>query len=117
MGYEGMRWFKCDLQVQTPEDNAHWADEDTKLQNPRRPLVAPVPDATGMVGPNTPDENNIQEAARVYLRRCHELELEVIGVTDHNFSQRTEPKDWFLTHLVQQNKSVAKSLCERTIPA
>ncbi|MEO8767343.1 MAG: hypothetical protein ABI363_03240, partial [Nitrosospira sp.] len=108
--YEGIRWFKCDFQVQTPEDNSHWADDVTRLGEPRRPLIVPAPDANGVVGPNIPDENRIQEAARVYLRRCHELDLEVIGVTDHNFSQKTEPQDWFLTHLIQQNKAVARLL-------
>lgn len=93
--YEGMRWVKCDFQVQTPEDGAHWADDDTRLADPRRP---------------NNDENRLQEVARAYLRRCHEVGLELIGVTDHNFSQKTDPRDWFLTHLVEQNKSVAREL-------
>lgn len=108
--YEGMRWFKCDFQVQTPEDNTHWADDETRLGEPRRPLKAPAPDANGNVGPSVPDETRIQELARTFLQRCHALDLEVIGVTDHNFSQKTEPRDWFLTHLVEQNKSVAREL-------
>lgn len=108
--YQGMRWFKCDFQVQTPEDGANWSDVETRLGEPRRPLIASTPDANGNVGPNIPNEGGIQEAARVYLRRCHSLGLEVIGVTDHNFSQKTEPRDWFLTHLVEQNKSVAREL-------
>jgi len=108
--YEGMRWFKCDFQVQTPEDAVHWGDAGTKLPDPRRPLVTPLPDAQGVVGPAKHDENRLQEVARAYLRRCHEVGLELIGVTDHNFSQKTEPRDWFLTHLVEQNKSVAKEV-------
>ena len=108
--YEGMRWFKCDFQVQTPEDAAHWGDDDTRLPEPRRPLVQPPPDANGVVGPAKPDESRLQELARNYLRRCHEVGLELIGVTDHNFSQKTDPRDWFLTHLVEQNKSVAREL-------
>jgi hypothetical protein len=108
--YEGMRWFKCDFQVQTPEDAAHWADPDNRLPEPRRPLVAPEPDANGLVGPAKPGERRLQEVARAYLRRCHEVGLELIGVTDHNFSQKTDPRDWFLTHLVEQNKSVAREL-------
>lgn len=108
--FEGMRWFKCDFQVQTPEDAAHWSDEDTKLPEPRRPMTAPTPDANGHRGPARPDETRLQEIARVYLARCHKLGLELIGVTDHNFSQKTDPRDWFLTHLVEQNKSVAKEL-------
>lgn len=108
--YEGMRWFKCDFQVQTPEDAAHWDDADTRLPDPRRPMVVPAPDANGLVGPAKPDENRLQELARTYLRRCHEVGLELIGVTDHNFSQKSDPRDWFLTHLVEQNKTVARDL-------
>ena len=108
--YEGMRWFKCDFQVQTPEDAAHWGDADTRLPEPRRPMVQLEPDAQGHVGPAKPDERRLQEVARAYLRRCHEVGLELIGVTDHNFSQKTDPRDWFLTHLVEQNQSVAKDL-------
>jgi hypothetical protein len=113
--YEGMRWFKCDFQVQTPEDGVNWADDDTRLGDPRRPLVAPEPDANGNRNPSKPDERGIQEVARTYLRRCHALDLEVIGVTDHNFSQKTEPRDWFLTHLIEQNKSVAHELNRRPL--
>lgn len=108
--YEGMRWFKCDFQVQTPEDAAHWGDADTRLPEPRRPMVAPEPDVHGNVGPAKPDERRLQEVAQAYLRRCHEAGLELIGVTDHNFSHKTDPRDWFMTHLVEQNKSVAKEL-------
>jgi len=108
--YQGMRWFKCDFQVQTPEDASHWGDADTRLPEPRRPMVAPEPDAHGNVGPAKPDERRLQEVARAYLRRCHEVGLELIGVTDHNFSHKTDPRDWFLTHLVEQNKSVANEL-------
>ncbi|NJL28191.1 MAG: AAA family ATPase [Thermoanaerobaculia bacterium] len=98
-GYRGMRWFKCDLQVQTPEDNRHWRDDDLRLGDPRRPKRE-----------GKPDESGIQEKARRFLKRCHELGLEVIGFTDHNFSNQAEPRDWFLTHLVEQNKRVAKEL-------
>lgn len=108
--YEGMRWFKCDFQVQTPEDGAHWSDADTRLPEPRRPLVSPEPDASGLIGSSKPDERRLQETAQAYLKRCHELGLELIGVTDHNFSQKTNPRDWFLTHLVEQNKPVARDL-------
>ncbi|WP_321947877.1 TrlF family AAA-like ATPase [Paraburkholderia sp. J10-1] len=105
--YEGMRWLKCDFQVQTPEDNANWLDDETRLGDPRRPLGQAGSDESA---PRVPDESRIQACARKFLTRCHELGLELIGVTDHNFSQKTEPRDWFLTHLVEQNKSVAKTL-------
>lgn len=108
--YEGMRWFKCDFQVQTPEDSAHWGDDNTRLPEPRRPMVARQADESGHIGPAKPDESRLQEIARTYLRRCHEVGLELIGVTDHNFSQKTDQRDWFLTHLVEQNKSVAREL-------
>lgn len=97
--YQGMCWFKCDLQIQTPEDSRHWNDEELRLGNPRRPLVD-----------GTPDESGIQEKARVFLRCCHDLNLELIGITDHNFSEKTDPRDWFITHLVEQNKAVAQEL-------
>ena len=32
----------------------------------------------------------------------------MIGLTDHNFSVKTDPRDWFAVHLVEQNKSVAQ---------
>lgn len=108
--YQGMRWLKCDFQVQTPEDSAHWGDEDSRLAEPRRPMVQPAPDENGVVGPAVPDERRLQDVAQTYLRRCHELGLELIGVTDHNFSQKTDKRDWFLTHLIEQNKAVAREL-------
>jgi len=94
-----MRWFKMDFQVQTPEDNRHWADDDLRLQNPRRPIHN-----------GEPNEGDIQRKAKRFLQRCHELELDAIGITDHNFSEKAEPRDWFLTHLVEQNKPVAREL-------
>lgn len=97
--YQGMRWFKTDFQIQTPEDNKHWADDDMRLLSPRRPLQDGIP-----------NEDDIQSKAKRFLNRCHELELEVIGITDHNFSEKTDPRDWFLTHLVEQNKTVAREL-------
>lgn len=97
--YQGMRWLKCDLQVQTPEDSAHWADNDLRLGEPRRSKV----DGASC-------EKSIQEKARAFLTRCHELELDVIGITDHNFSHKTDARDWFLTHLVEQNKRVSREV-------
>jgi len=97
--YHGMRWFKCDLQVQTPEDARHWLDQDLRLGEPRRVKVD-----------SKPDESGIQEKARQFLRACHASGLEVIGVTDHNLTQKTEPRDWFLVHLVEQRETVAREL-------
>ncbi|WP_394560074.1 TrlF family AAA-like ATPase [Aquipseudomonas alcaligenes] len=97
--YQGMRWFKADFQVQTPEDSKHWSDNDLRLGNPRRTKAGGVF-----------DESEISSKAQAFLKRCHELELQIIGITDHNFSGQTDPRDWFLTHLIEQNKSVAAEL-------
>ncbi|MDM8351018.1 AAA family ATPase [Pseudomonas sp. sp1636] len=97
--YQGMRWFKADFQVQTPEDSKHWSDTDLRLGNPRRTK------AEGVF-----DESEISSKAQAFLKRCHELELQIVGITDHNFSGQTDPRDWFLTHLIEQNKSIAAEL-------
>jgi len=93
--YNGMRWLKTDLHIHTPEYSKEWKDDDSKLSEPRLQNKEEKP------------EQDIQEKARVFLNRCHDLKLDVIGVTDHNFSSKTNPRDWFLTHIVEQNKSVA----------
>lgn len=56
--YRGARFFKCDLQMQTPFDTGHWVGESY---------------------------NTIDEAADSYIRRCYEVDLEVIALTEHNF--------------------------------
>lgn len=88
--YRGMRWFKCDLHVHTPEDTRNWNDDDCRLASPR-------------------SEQDLQEKARGFLKRCHELDLECIAVTDHNFSAETDPRSWFLTHMIEQNETVANA--------
>lgn len=98
-GYRGMRWLKCDLQVQTPEDARNWVDEDLALGEPRRPVLSGARDETG-----------IQEKARWFLLRCHKIGLDAIAITDHNFSSKSDPRDWFLTHLVEQNRAVARDI-------
>lgn len=60
--YLGARFFKCDLQVQTPADANHW--RGPKMGN---------------------DDAAKREAAEAFVRRCHETQLEVIAFTDHNF--------------------------------
>lgn len=64
--YQGMRWFKCDLQMQTPADAPHWRG---------------VPMGT------TADEQ--KDAARAYMRRCYEVGLEAIAITDHNYLSKS----------------------------
>jgi len=62
LDYEGMRWFKCDLQMQTPADAVHWRGQ--------------------AMGPTVQER---EFAADAYIRRCYEEGLEVIAVTDHNY--------------------------------
>jgi len=87
--YQGMRWFKCDLHVHTPEDGRHWTDQPLRLPSPR-------------------NEHDLQEKARSFLQRCHDLSLECVAVVDHNFSTEIDHRLWFLTHLIEQNKTVAE---------
>lgn len=93
--YDGARFWKSDLQVQTPEDHQRW-DGEGALANPRT-------------------EADLQEQARRFLRRCHEVQLEVIAVTDHNLSAYTGERDLFLTHLVQQNETIAQEAGRRPL--
>ena len=90
--FQGMRWYKCDLHVHTPEDGRHWSNSsDLRIPSPRC-------------------EPDLQDKARTFLQKCHELRLECIAVVDHNFSSETQSRNWFLTHLVEQNKTVAESI-------
>lgn len=94
--FEGMRWIKCDLHVHTPEDSRHWTDPALHISSPRI-------------------EGDLQAKAGQFLQRCHELELECIGVVDHNFSAESDPRNWFLTHLIEQNQSIAGSRNRRPL--
>ena len=58
--YKGMRWLKCDLQMQTPADALHWAGDR---------LAA----------------GNEAATAKAFAEACYEQRLEVVGITDHNF--------------------------------
>lgn len=64
--YQGMRWFKCDLQMQTPADAPHWRGEQ--------------------MGASAEEQN---AAARAYIRRCYEVGLEAIAITDHNYLSKS----------------------------
>jgi ABC-type cobalamin/Fe3+-siderophores transport system ATPase subunit len=64
--YQGMRWFKCDLQMQTPADAPHWRGANMGT---------------------TAEEH--KEAARAYIRRCYEVGLEAIAITDHNYLSKS----------------------------
>lgn len=58
--YKGMRWLKCDLQMQTPADARHWRGD--RLEVGQEAL-----------------------AAKAYAEACHKAGLNVVGITDHNF--------------------------------
>lgn len=60
--YRGMKWFKCDLQMQTPADASNWRGQ---------PMGATAAER--------------EAAASRYIRRCYEEGLEVVAITDHNF--------------------------------
>jgi sugar phosphate isomerase/epimerase len=53
-------------------------------------------------------EERIREVAREYLRRCYEVGLEVIAITDHNLS--VTPDRSFIKWLWEENESVAREM-------
>jgi ABC-type dipeptide/oligopeptide/nickel transport system ATPase component len=61
-GYEGMRWVKCDLHMHTPADKNHWR--------------------------GVPADGDFERSAHDYIRRCYEVGLECIAITDHNFMSK-----------------------------
>ena len=67
--YKGMRWLKCDLQMQTPADVRHWAGEN---------MVA----------------GQEAEAAKEFAKACYQAGLDVVGITDHNLLSKN-----FIPHL------------------
>lgn len=60
MAYKGMRWLKCDLQMQTPADASHWR---------------------GKKGTDA-------AAAEAFMSRCFDVGLNCIAITDHNFASK-----------------------------
>ena len=67
--YKGMRWLKCDLQMQTPADARHWAGD--RLEAGQEAV-----------------------AAKAFAEACYEKGLDVVGITDHNFLSKD-----FIPHL------------------
>ena len=67
--YKGMRWLKCDLQMQTPADVHHWIGDR---------MVA----------------GQEAQAAKAFAEACYQTGLDVVGITDHNFLGKD-----FLTYL------------------
>lgn len=63
--YAGHRYFKCDLQMQTPADAQHWCGP-----------------------PMATTDSGMRTAADLYLRRCYEVGLHAIAITDHNFASK-----------------------------
>lgn len=82
------RFYKCDLQMQTPME-PHWRDAETRLN-----WDAP--------------EDRCREIAEQYLRRCHDVGLEVIGITDHNFAPSVDRS--FIQWLRSENARVAQEV-------
>ncbi len=67
MSYQGMRWYKCDFQMQTPGDPNNWLQSDPAYLKKE----------------HTQDE--LIRSVDLYLTRCHEVRLEAVCITDHNF--------------------------------
>ena len=53
---------------------------------------------------NCTDEE-LNESVDMYLKRCHEVELDVIGITDHNFIGMR-----FLEGLISRNRMIAEEV-------
>jgi len=85
--FKGMRWLKCDLQMQTPGDPYNW-----------------LRTCQGYIGKEYTDAQ-LNESVDLYLKRCHEVGLNVIGVTDHNFIGKD-----YLKRLMERNGIVAGML-------
>jgi len=83
--YRGARFFKCDLQMQTPFDRS-WREDDTRL------------------GLGDSEERK-REVVRGYLERCHDSGLEVIAITDHNFARGSSHP--FISLLLELNEGIA----------
>ncbi|WP_434749647.1 TrlF family AAA-like ATPase [Paenibacillus amylolyticus] len=67
MSYKGMRWYKCDFQMQTPGDPNNWLQNDPaylRKEYTQEELITSVD---------------------LYLTKCHEVGLELVCITDHNF--------------------------------
>ena len=67
--YKGMRWLKCDLQMQTAADARHWAGDRLEA-------------------------GQEAAAAKAFAEACYQKRLDVVGITDHNFFSKD-----FIPHL------------------
>ncbi len=76
--FHGARFRKCDLQMQTPADAAHWLGEKFDV------------------------DNDPKSAAEAYIKGCYEAGLEIIAITDHNFKSKK-----FIPYLIEAAKQLA----------
>lgn len=61
--YLGARFYKCDLQMQTPFDTAHWVGDTFATE---------------------------EAAAEAFVRHCYQANLEVVALTEHNFISKAQ---------------------------
>lgn len=87
------RFYKCDLQMQTPL-SPHWLE------------------ASSQVSQGASDADKL-EAARLFLRGCHDASLDVVGITDHNFAPSATTS--FIPYLREQNETVADDMGRRPL--
>jgi len=90
--YKGMKWYKCDLQMQTPGDRHNWLHNDPAFL------------------PGDYSEADLVRSVDMYLHRCHDIGLDLIGVTDHNFIGRN-----YLEMMQRRNTQVANDLGKEPI--
>ena len=79
------RFYKADLQMQTPVDSRNWRGPERLNQG------------------SSPDER--RDVARAYIRRCYETGLEIIAITEHNLSP--ESCDSLIPELSEAAKTLA----------
>jgi len=87
--YQGARFYKADLQVQTPADGPRWMDASCRIASK---------------GDGSQDEESARLAAEAVVRRCYEVGLEIVGITDHNFASK---------HLLPELQEFARSLAPK----
>jgi ABC-type lipoprotein export system ATPase subunit len=83
--YKGMRWLKCDLQMQTPADARHWLGDRFE---------------TGQEA----------VAAKAFAEACYRQRLEAVGITDHNFLSKD-----FLPHLKAAFENIEREHSHRIV--
>ena len=76
--YRGMRWLKCDLQMQTPADARHWNGD--RLETGQEAVTA-----------------------KQFAEACYRQRLDVVGITDHNLLSKD-----FIPHLQSAFEEIAR---------